>query len=162
MTTADRQVDIQVRAVVARDTDDILRIERESFPDPWTDVDVRRALTGAQAGGIAATVAGDELAGYCFYWVVADEAEIHSLGVARHKRRRGVARAMLERLFAECGTRGVRRVLLEVRYTNTAAIALYHGLGFSVDTVRPRYYPDGEDAVLMSRRLAGSGGAGSE
>lgn len=150
-----KRLALAIRPAQVSDAAEVVRIECESFPDPWSENDVRRALTGAQAGGLVAYTDNGQVAGYCFYWVVADEAEIHSLGVSPLWRRRGVARSILERLFADCIARGVARVLLEVRYTNAAAIALYHGLGFSIDTVRPRYYPDGEDAVLMSRRLAG-------
>jgi len=46
---------------------------------------------------------------------------------------------------------GGETVTLEVRERNTPAIALYRGLGFSVAGRRPRYYGDGEDALIMTR-----------
>jgi ribosomal protein S18 acetylase RimI-like enzyme len=43
----------------------------------------------------------------------------------------------------------VKHVLLEVRRSNAAAIALYRVFGFFAMGVRARYYPDDEDAVEM-------------
>jgi ribosomal-protein-alanine N-acetyltransferase len=42
-------------------------------------------------------------------------------------------------------------VQLELAATNAPALALYQGLGFVVVGRRSRYYPDGEDALLLSR-----------
>jgi len=43
----------------------------------------------------------------------------------------------------------VKQVLLEVRRSNDAAIALYRTMDFFATRVRARYYPDDEDAVEM-------------
>ena len=44
---------------------------------------------------------------------------------------------------------------LEVRVSNVRAQKLYSGYGFEVAGVRPRYYKDGENALLMIRSLEG-------
>lgn len=44
-------------------------------------------------------------------------------------------------------------VLLEVRASNSPALALYTSLGFERVGLRKRYYSDGEDAVLMTLLL---------
>ena len=47
------------------------------------------------------------------------------------------------------------RYTLEVRQSNTAAIALYQGFGFRTAGMRRRYYQDnGEDALIMWRTPA--------
>ena len=57
--------------------------------------------------------------------------------------------ALLERLRGQ----GARRVSLEVRSRNAPAIALYRSLGFENEGVRPKYYRDGEDALVLGAAL---------
>ena len=81
------------------------------------------------------------------------EYEIHTIGVDPDYQRRGIGRAMMDRLlnWAE----GV--VFLEVRTDNEAAITLYQSLGFVTVGLRKRYYrASGADAYTMQRLPAGS------
>jgi ribosomal-protein-alanine N-acetyltransferase len=85
-------------------------------------------------------------------WLIADEIQILNVATDRSYRRQGVARALLEALLDELSPKGFCVALLEVRASNAPAIALYRSLGFSDDAIRERYYSDGEDALLMSKR----------
>ena len=83
-------------------------------------------------------------------WSVADE--LHLLDMATHPahRRRGYSRALLSALVALAQREHKRLVLLEVRPSNAAAIALYEAAGFRTTGVRRGYYSDtGEDALEM-------------
>lgn len=92
--------------------------------------------------------------GFLLAWRAADELHLTDLGVTASARRRGIARALVEALCAEGRENGSRVVLLEVRESNAAALALYRGLGFEELDRRARYYADtGEDAVVMQRKL---------
>jgi ribosomal-protein-alanine N-acetyltransferase len=83
-------------------------------------------------------------------------AELESVAVAETARRAGVGRALSEGVIAWCREVGAAGVGLEVRSANSAAIALYHGMGFVEVGWRKRYYRDPEDdAVLMQRVFAG-------
>ncbi len=90
--------------------------------------------------------------GFIIYRVVADEAEIITIGVAPAARRGGIAAAMIEIAAADAKKRGAKKMFLEVARDNAAAIALYSRAGFSEIGVRPKYY-DGIDAILMQRQL---------
>lgn len=82
------------------------------------------------------------------------EARILILAVDDDYRQRGIG-SELVRLFIDRFRRGgVRRVKLEVRVSNVAAIRLYERLAFERKKVLPSYYADGEDAYLMSRSIA--------
>jgi ribosomal-protein-alanine N-acetyltransferase len=82
-------------------------------------------------------------------WHVADELHVLNVATRVDRRRRGIARALLDEAVAYARTRGIKHVLLEVRRSNRAAIALYRTVGFFAMGVRARYYPDDEDAVEM-------------
>lgn len=92
--------------------------------------------------------------GFLLAWHAADELHLTDLGVAPAARRRGVGRALVDRLRQEGQQRRVRLIVLEVRESNAAALALYAGLGFVEQARRPRYYDDtGEAAVVMQLDL---------
>jgi ribosomal protein S18 acetylase RimI-like enzyme len=92
--------------------------------------------------------------GYLAAWRVADELEILFVVTDPAFRRRGVGRALLGRAIAAARAEGLERVLLEVAGHNEAARALYRGFGFREGGVRPGYYADGDDAILMAFDLA--------
>jgi ribosomal-protein-alanine N-acetyltransferase len=73
-----------------------------------------------------------------------------NIAVAPDRRRRGIATALLERLFEVTANDGRRGYTLEVRVSNTSAISLYERLGFRSRGVRRAYYTDNrEDALIM-------------
>ncbi len=87
-------------------------------------------------------------------WHVADEFELLDLGTDPTFRRRGVGRALLDALLGQARARGASAVYLEVRPSNAAALSLYRAAGFTDLARRPRYYPDGEDALLLRYEVA--------
>ena len=101
-----------------------------------------------------ALVAADRQSGSILAVAVASillpEAELETIAVAPESQRRGIGRQILTALMDELKAAGVHELLLEVRSSNLAAIALYRALGFVPCGLRPSYYLDPvEDAVLM-------------
>jgi tRNA threonylcarbamoyladenosine biosynthesis protein TsaB len=93
------------------------------------------------------------LIGYATAWLIVDELHIHDVAVDPAFRRRGAAKALLERVLAEARASGATSATLEVRRSNAAAVALYEKLGFMTEAVRPAYYRDPtEDALILWRR----------
>lgn len=92
--------------------------------------------------------------GFLLAWHVADELSLLDVAVAPDERRRGVGRALVDALLDYGRRQGARLVLLEVRVSNAAAIALYRAFGFEDASVRRAYYGDGEDALEMALTLA--------
>ncbi|MEC4184372.1 tRNA (adenosine(37)-N6)-threonylcarbamoyltransferase complex transferase subunit TsaD [Adlercreutzia sp. R21] len=89
------------------------------------------------------------LVGYAGGWVVDGDVQILKVGVDPAWRRHGIARALLARVADDARNLGASTSSLEVRATNEGAQALYEALGYEALGVRPRYYSDGEDAVIM-------------
>jgi [ribosomal protein S18]-alanine N-acetyltransferase len=82
-------------------------------------------------------------------WHVADELHVLNVATREDRRRRGIGRALMNVVVAYARSHDIKHVLLEVRRSNGAAIALYRCVGFFAMGVRARYYPDDEDAVEM-------------
>ncbi len=91
-------------------------------------------------------------AGFVSCWCVAGEAEINNICVLPEYRRRGIARAMFEKL--EEVLPDAERWVLEVRESNSAAKALYESLGFARVGLRKDFYDDPtENAVIMAKTV---------
>jgi [ribosomal protein S18]-alanine N-acetyltransferase len=128
---------------------------------PGLSASTRRQLVAevARASGsptgdtvvLVASAAG-EILGAALGLLQVDDGHVVDLAVAPRIRRRGVGRQLLRALTAELRIRGARAITLEVRAGNLGALSLYRGAGFVVEGRRPRYYPDGEDALLLWQR----------
>ena len=105
---------------------------------------------------VAATPAGVVI-GAALGLLQLDDGHVLDLAVEPTARRSGTGRALLSALAAELRTRGARALTLEVRAGNLGALELYRGAGFAVEGRRPRYYPDGEDALLLWQHAPGGG-----
>jgi ribosomal-protein-alanine N-acetyltransferase len=133
---------------------------RAELARPGSFLWVARSSDGETRGEVGAA---DAIAGssppraFLSVWQVADEVHVLNLVTHPEHRRRGLARALMNELVAHARAHGIRRLLLEVRRSNHAAIALYRSLSFVAVGVRVRYYRDDEDAVEMALALAPEG-----
>lgn len=94
---------------------------------------------------------GGKIVGYVGMNLILGEGEITNLAVTASHRRMGIGAMLMERLM---NTDLLERIMLDVRISNTSAIALYEKLGFTVDGTRKGFYQKPkEDAILMSRNI---------
>jgi ribosomal-protein-alanine N-acetyltransferase len=85
-----------------------------------------------------------------------DEAELLDIAIAAQHQRQGWGHDLLEEMMALARRHDMRRMVLEVRASNAAAISLYRRAGFADIGLRRDYYPaerGREDAILMGREL---------
>ncbi len=141
-----------LRRLELDDLDAIEAIEQVSYPAPWSRAMFVGELSKTTARSLGAVDAGGALIGYLILSRYVDAWHVMNVAVAPAHRRQGVASALLERVFAETAADARRGYTLEVRVSNTAAIALYERFGFRSSGVRPGYYTDNrEDALIMWR-----------
>lgn len=149
------------------DVSQVAAIDRLSFPQPWSERSFRYEVSQnpnahfwvAATGSARRTwwqlwpAAERTIIGYGGMWFVIDEAHINTLAVHPDWRGRGIGRALLRQLMAQAADLGGRTITLEVRVSNHVARALYGTHAFKEAGLRPRYYSDGEDAILMTAQL---------
>ncbi len=139
------------------DLAEILDIERDSCPTPWSPNIFRSEMINPLSRMLVGKVAGDRgrgVAGYIVFWQVSDEIHVHKIAVQRNLRRKGIASRLLSRTIKIAHSEEIRWMHLEVRSSNHAARKLYENFGFAVQGVRRNYYTEtGEDAVIMSADL---------
>lgn len=142
----------EVRALEVSDLEAASRIACASFAPGTERPDFGDELGRSIARVLVARLEG-ELVGYVLGWLVADQAEVMSIAVDPRARVRGVGRVLLDHFVEAVAREGARHVLLEVRASNGAAIALYEAAGFERTGARAHYYADGEDALTYRRAL---------
>jgi [ribosomal protein S18]-alanine N-acetyltransferase len=150
-----RQSGVVVREARPRDLDAIARLENESFEtDRVSRRSLREFLRAPHRPVIAATI-DDELAGYALVALRkrARVVRIYSLAVSARFACRGVGRALLNACEAYARRHRRAALILEVRYDNAAAIALYESSGFRQFGEHTHYYADGATALRYEKPL---------
>ena len=142
---------VEVRPLRPSDLDAVERIERSSYPTPWS----RSMFAGELAKPSSICLGafqGADMLGYLIVARYVDAWHVMNVAVDEGFRSRGIARGMLERLFESTVGDVERGYTLEVRVSNETAIELYRRLGFVETGVRRGYYTDNrEDALIMWR-----------
>ena len=128
----------------------VAEMEHQIFLDKWSERAVLDTLENEQTICLTAEKAG-RLIGYLFAYVAADAADIARVAVLKESRKQGVGSELMKELKKVGQEQELKKLLLDVRRSNTAARAFYKKHGFTEDGVRPGFYekPE-EDAVLMS------------
>lgn len=140
-----------LRPASADDLATVLEIERRSYPLPWTEESFRQEMEKPFARFFVLT--DDEtdsvVAGYIVFWLMFDEC--HILNVTVHPDWRGLklGTRLVQQTINEAVKREAKRVFLEVRKSNTGAVAFYQSFNFYIDHVKKAFYADGEDAYFM-------------
>ena len=136
--------------------EDILAIsemEKVCFPlEPWSFQSLAASFASDAFFGVVAEEGG-EITGYGGITIAADTADIDNVAVEEEFRGCGIGRAILLYLLEVAKERGVKKVFLEVRVSNSTAMGLYLNCGFKGVYARTRYYSDGEDCLVMSKEL---------
>lgn len=142
-----------LRKMTSQDIDEVIQIEKESFTLPWS----RDSYLGELKNNFATYLVCDcegEIAGYGGIWVVFEEAHITNVAVSPNFRKSGIGTALMQELEKVAREKKAQRILLEVRPSNQAALAMYHNLDFLPTGLRKQYYSDNnEDAIIMTKLL---------
>lgn len=151
-----------LRPLELTDIDELMVIENLVMPNPASAEMYRRELTENSISTYYALTTADEtngrqhLIGYAGHWLIAEECHISIIAVHPSRRRHGLGGLLLlNQLLIAC-QQDALFATLEVRVGNIAAQTLYQRFNFDVVGRRRHYYPDGEDALLMTVEMRGT------
>jgi ribosomal-protein-alanine N-acetyltransferase len=140
---------VEIRRLTYADLPQVVAIERRAFSTPWSLAMFVLELSKPSGVCLAAEADG-ELVGYLICSRYDTIWHVMNVAVDPDRQRRGIATALITALLERVGPQAP--VTLEVRRSNTGAIALYERFAFKSAGLRPRYYADNsEDAVIMWR-----------
>jgi ribosomal-protein-alanine N-acetyltransferase len=158
MVAVIREPAVALRIMRDEDLPAVLAIERSAYTSPWTEGIFRDCLRVRYLCLVADL--GGQVIGYAIMSIAAGECHVLNLCVHHELRGRGIGRRMLRRMLALARRQDADTAFLEVRVSNTRAIALYRSEGFDEIGRRRGYYPaasgkpdEREDAVAMARAL---------
>lgn len=153
MSTAARHISV----AQLHDASTLAALHALCFERPWSAGSFATLLTlpGVRAlGGML----DDEPAGFVLMRQAADEAEILTICVLKHARRRGIARTLFQAALSDLPD--IRSVFIEVDVVNTEALRFYEDLGFQITGRRKDYYEHNNgtksDALTMGYTLNSS------
>ncbi len=137
-----------IRQMTMSDLDQIMALERLSFPTPWT----KGMFIDVLSSGLGALVLeqGERIAAYVIFYMAATEGHVMNVAVDPQARRKHLATRLLAHTFGLLREKGITECYLEVREGNLGAQRLYGNFGFEVIGRRRKYYVEtGEDALVM-------------
>ena len=135
----------------ASHVDQIARLEKICFSDPWSENSIASELDNKLAFWLVAAE-GENVVGYIGSQTVMDETDMMNVAVHPDFRRQGIAEALVNGLVDRLKAMGSHCLTLEVRASNAPAIFLYEKLGFSEIGRRKNYYRNPREDALILRK----------
>ena len=140
-----------IRALKFNDISALVSIAKASMPHPWNEVAFRDCLKPNYSSWVL--LVNDELIGFIIILQHESEGELMNLAIKPEYQRKGYAKLLLQHAIDFMKSKGVARLLLEVRRSNHVAIQFYKKMGGQQIGLRKNYYPLGkqrEDALIFS------------
>jgi [ribosomal protein S18]-alanine N-acetyltransferase len=146
------QLRVHVRWGIRRDMPEVLAIESAQFQYPWDEDDFVDALRGRNTIMMVAECQG-RIVGYMVYELCKFYLELENFAVHGACQRRGVGRAMVDKLKSKLATQRRTRILVNVRETNLDAQLFFKAMGFRAKVILENEYEDtDEDAYQFCYR----------
>lgn len=140
---------IKFREMVPADAAAVEVVEKASFAVPWSRQSFWEEAANERTYYLLA-LDDERVIGYAGTWLILDEAQITNVAIHPDYRGQKIGKLLMSEIIKEAVKRGAERMTLEVRPSNTAALALYNAFDFKDCGRRPGYYQDnGEDAIIM-------------
>jgi ribosomal-protein-alanine N-acetyltransferase len=145
---------LTIRSLKPSDLRAVVKLEREIFPDPWPRSAFEDILREEGWYALVAETDTGEMAGYACYLILGPEGHLANIAVAPAFRRKSVAKRLLDNILSAVEENECEYLLLEVRPSNSSALAFYEKQGFAFLYRRPNYYSRPvEDAIVLVRYL---------
>ena len=140
-----------IRYASSNDFDRIYEIEKRVFSNPWSKESIKKELNNYSKSLNLISEIDGQLMGYFFSHMISNEVHILNIAIDVSFQHRGNGEDFFNQIFKKYLE--YANVFLEVKRTNLPAINLYHKFGFEEIDIRKMYYSDGQDAVVMSRKV---------
>jgi ribosomal-protein-alanine N-acetyltransferase len=144
-----------IRNMSAEDLLQIVAIEREATPSPWSVKQFEQSLEQHRCLVMVASNSPDVILGYTVVSTLLDQAEVLNICINPQYQGRGLGSQLLSHVLKQLPD-VIEVVYLEVRVSNFRAIHLYQNHGFITVSERRDYYPTEfgrEDAILMNLQI---------
>lgn len=135
------------------DLDRVLELEKMCFKQPWDEKNCLFELHENPYSHGWVLLDEDCIVGYAFLWETFEMAQLARIGIDSNFRKKGYGFQLMQNLIERAREVACEFMTLEVRQSNEAALNLYKKMGFIQVNISKGYYPDGEDAIVMTLAL---------
>ena len=137
-----------VKTLKKENVTEILSLYAQDFADGWNKNMLDSAFDGGRFLCLGAFL-NDVLVGVITLSLSIDDADIEGIVTKKEYRNKGVASLLFDSAMDILSEKGIKKILLEVRESNTPAINFYKKKGFNLVSIRRRYYSDDENALIF-------------
>jgi ribosomal-protein-alanine N-acetyltransferase len=142
---------MRIRRMTIEDLDQIINLEKEIFPDPWSWANFEYEIQKNPYSIPLILDKDGDIWGYAIVWKIYEEFHIANFAIAPSKQGQKHGSNFLKHLFKLSGD--CKYAILEVRESNLRAIQMYQKFGFKIIMRREKYYKNGETALIMQKLL---------
>jgi ribosomal-protein-alanine N-acetyltransferase len=143
------EAEIEIREMTEKDMKDILRIENDVFPEPWSYEVFYAHLLSDSCITVVAVFSGN-VVGYLIGCEEDSKFHLRNIAVSRMHWRKSFGTKLLSFLLEKLKENPrINSCYLEHRVNNEGAFELYKSLGFIFKGIKKNYYKKSEDAVVM-------------
>lgn len=139
---------ILIREMTKEDAAEVALVEEACFKFPWSRQAFWEEVQNENALYLVMEIDGS-IFGYMGAWLIEKEAHITNVAIHPKYQKKGLGHKLVKKMLERCKEKNITSSTLEVRPSNAPAIALYEKLGFKSVGIRPKYYEDGEGAMIM-------------
>ncbi len=140
---------MNIRAMQEQDLEQVCAIECDNFSMPWSRQSFLDSIHNSDHIYLVAEQQ-QQIVGYCGIWGIVGEGQITNVSVKKAFQRQGIAKALLGACLEKGKKMGLISYTLEVRESNSSAIALYETFGFEQAGIRKNFYDKPkENAIIM-------------
>ena len=144
-----------IRPATENDFSKITLIEKRVFRFPWSNNQIKWELRFQPIASKYVMLLEDNIIGYIFTHRIDNEVQILNFAIDTPYQHKGYGEEFFSYFLGQLDED--ISIILEVRKSNFSAINLYLKFGFSELGIREKYYSDGEDAIVMIRKLLAHG-----
>jgi [ribosomal protein S18]-alanine N-acetyltransferase len=144
--------EIGLRFLAEADIPTLVAWEKAERPYPWSTQHFLDTLT-SQVQQTLIWESQGQIVGFAVLQIIEAEAYVLNIMISPHHRRTGLGVALMEKVISLCRAASAENIFLDVDPLNEGAFGLYKKIGFEPMGRRKNAYPNGEDAILMKRKI---------
>lgn len=141
------------REMIEEDIPVVVKLENKCFKEPWNEKDCLNELNENPFSHGWLLIDDEIVVGYAFLWETFEMAQLARIGVDPQYRKKGYGNQLLKALCERASEQACEFMTLEVRESNAPALHLYTKNDFVQVNVSKGYYPDGENAIVLTKAL---------
>ncbi len=130
----------------------VVELEQKCFKEPWNEAECLNELC-ENPFSHGWLLMDETIVGYAFLWETFEMAQLARIGIDPTFRKKGYGDVLLKKLCQRAKEAECEYMTLEVRESNVPALNLYKKNDFIQVNVSKGYYPDGENAIVLTRAL---------